>query len=74
MKYAVEGGADDVEALDALETSMKKWFNSVGATVLERMRDHEDVTVSFLVRSRKDLGLHILDADLPGKVEVEGAE
>ena len=69
MQFAIEMEADSADALDALVTETEKWLTSVGATILDRGRDDEDMIASLIVRSRKDLRWS--NTDLPGKVVIE---
>jgi hypothetical protein len=68
MKFAVEVEADDVEGLDKLVAATEKWLKSMGAAIVESMRDDEDVVAAYVVRTAKDLSSTFLDANLPGKV------
>jgi hypothetical protein len=69
VRFAIEMEADSAHALDALVTETEKWLTSVGATILDRGRDDEDMIAALTVRSRKDL--RWLHSDLPGKVSIE---
>jgi hypothetical protein len=71
VRYAVGMDADNNNALDALVTKTEKWLKSAGATILERNRDDEDITAAFVVQTSTDLTSSLLEADLPGKVEIE---
>jgi len=68
---AVEVEADTAEALDKLVAATQKWLQSIGATIVESMRDDEDIVAAYVVRTKKDLSSTLLDANLPGNVEIE---
>jgi hypothetical protein len=69
VRFAIEVEADDAHALDALVTETEKWLTAVGATILERTRDDDDLIAAFVIRSGKDL--RWLHPKLPGKVSIE---
>ena len=71
MEYGVTVQADSVEALDELVTAMEKWFETFGATVLQRAREDEEFSAHYVVRTTKELASRMLKAELPGKIEIE---